>query len=237
MGQETPGAFPLNEPYGMPARVRRQLGITAGKQKGLPGMVGTVNNGLTTSTVSGVPRGMGNKPSVMDVNKTGGVLPTPEAPKMKPFEGMKAVKPGMKITKSPMADPIKLAEMPTFDDCLGALGVTPRLVVDDLASKEASARRLHEVIALVDVLDKSADQDEKLAAVIRLAELKKEAFLGAALRAAAPLVGRLGRSKLFWGAAGTAAAGYGIGKVMKGTVDSVTNSEAMKNKNKIPNMP
>lgn len=104
LAMEMPGAFAPHEPYGMTARVRRTLGITGSAKRGLPGMVGTVGGGKAPSTISGVPKGMGNSaPSsapTTSSGKMGSAIPKP--PPVAPLGGFPTVKPNMQISTRPM---------------------------------------------------------------------------------------------------------------------------------------
>lgn len=242
LAMEMPAALATKQPYGMGQRVRRTLGIVGKAQKGLPGMVGTVMNGANTSTVGGVPKGMGahgasTPPAVSSGAhgmKTAEPLVIP-VPKMKPlFGGMTPVKPNMQINQKPTpANPerVSLASAyPSGEDVLKALGFGSELVVDRIQSKEAGRARLLATIEAIDELQTAKTAEAMVPILIKLAEIRKEAWMGEALRAAGGLGSRMVRNKAFWGVGAAGGAAYGMGKLFKGTVDMATSQKERQTK-------
>lgn len=189
--QETPGAFPLSQPYGMADRVRRALGISGKQSKGLPGMVGTVGTGVTTGTASGIPKGMGkveqpSQPasSASLVSKMGQAGPLGTPPSMKPLlGGMKPVRPKMEISQKPQMDKVTLASAyPGRGDVLSALGYGAEMEVAAMLTKEGSQQRILRVIEAVDELERATTADGKIPVLLKLASLRQEAISASALR-------------------------------------------------------
>jgi hypothetical protein len=209
----------------MQQRVEKQTGVQGPKQPkapmkaGLPGNMGTVGTGNATV-------GPGAASMVVPGKMKMAAGPMADLPSMKPLlGGGETVKPGMEIVKKPKVPMIRYAsEYPSVQDCRSALGLDVRDGMARVMTKEGQKARLMEIIATVRQLETSKDLSEKLACVVRLAELKKEAWAGALLRG----VGRVAKSPLFWGGAGLLGAGLGVKKMMNAASGTVNNSQSQR---------
>lgn len=195
LAQETPGAFPLSQPYGMADRVRRALGISGKQNKGLPGMVGTVASGATTGTASGMPKGMGKAGPAAPANvsspvsKMGQAGPLGTPPTMKPLiGGTKAVRPQMNVLAKPAPtkpENVSLGSAyPGPREMLEALGYGPELKVAAMISKEGCEDRARRALLALDELEAAKTAGEKLPALLKLAGIRQESIDAAALKMA-----------------------------------------------------
>jgi hypothetical protein len=221
---ELPGGFPLKQPYTMPARVRRTVGAPVNQ--------GTIPAMKATGTAGGKkPKGMGM------VTTKQATLPMGKAiPPMKSLMGGFKVKPRMTIAKPPKGGMVRLGSYPTLEQAEEAIDPAGS-VGRRLVSKEASEDRIRKVGQLLKKLESTDDLTVKVAALMHLAELRKEArfatLLRAGLGAARHGAGSLARSKLFWGGAGLAGAAYGVSRLAKGMTGSVERSQKKREK-KLP---
>jgi hypothetical protein len=171
-----PGAFGLNQPYGMPSRVRRALGIAMPPQKALSPMQGTVGPGKGTSTLTEPPaKGMGKvsqiDPAVINRQKN-------------LFGGVPPLNPRTRIPQEPK-QPMSVryaSAYPTEEQALAALRGDDLNPVVQFVSKEAQAERLLETVDLLDVIEGKGGFEEKTAALVRLVEVKREAQFARFLR-------------------------------------------------------
>jgi hypothetical protein len=170
-----PGAFTKNEPYGMPQRVSRALGVTPPPKQTISPMQGTVGPGKGTSTITGqLAPGMGKA----------GQDPMGAGKQKNLFGGVPPLNPKTRIPQQPKETmSIRYASAPSVEDALKALDgddlVDP---VSRLVTKEAGVARILETINLLDVLNGHAELAEKTAALMRLAEVKKESEIASMLR-------------------------------------------------------
>jgi len=217
LAEELPGGFPLNQPYTMPARVKR----TTGAQSTVPAM-------KSTGTVGKKSKGMGTvktKLAKPDIAK-------PVPPMRRLLAGGLNVKPRMQIAKPPKGGMVRYGSYPTPEQAEEAI-FPGRSVTRRLLTKEGQKQRLRDTMSALKDLEATSDEGEKVAALIRLAGLRKEAFLGAALRAGAGVAGRLAKSKLLWGGAGLTGAGIGVQKLISGAKGAVQGSQ-QRRKKKLP---
>jgi len=212
----------------MQQRIEKQTGVQGPKQPkapmaptgaGLTGTTGTV--GKVRGTVAPAAA------STLGYGKMA-AGPMADLPSMKPLlGGGGTVKPGMEIVKKPKVPMVRYAsEYPSIEDCRSALGLDVRDGLLRVMTKEGQKARLLEVIETVRQLETTKDLSEKLACVVRLAELKKEAWAGALLRG----VGRVAKSPLFWGGAGAIGAGLGVKKLMSSAAGTVNNAQSQRAK-------
>lgn len=169
-----PGAFSKTDAYGMPSRVSKALGVTPPPKQTISPMQGTVGPGKGTSTVTGqLAPGMGKA----------GQDPASVGKQRNLFGGVPPLNPKTRIREPNETMSIRYASAPSVEDALRALDgddlVNP---VSRLVTKEASAARILETIDLLDVLGGKAEPVEKTAALMRLAEVKKESEIAAMLR-------------------------------------------------------
>ena len=179
-----PGAFPLNQPYGMPARTMKTLGIRSPVQGGTPGMPGTV----ATAKGSGGGTALNVAKSSVTAKLAAGDLEA--VPKMKTlFGGGQPVRPKMEIVRKPTEPQmIRMASAyPSIEDIQEALMPESQRTLGRLLTKQGSQLRLTRVFELLGELEGSSDLHVKVAALLRLAEVKKEALLAQALRRALPV--------------------------------------------------
>ena len=170
-----PGAFSKTDAYGMPSRVSKALGVTPPPKQTISPMQGTVGPGKGTSTITGqLAPGMGKI----------GQEPASVVKQRNLFGGVPPLNPKTRIPQAPKETmSIRYASAPSVEDALRALDgddlVNP---VSRLVTKEAGVARILETIDLLDVLGGKAELVEKTAALMRLAEVKKESEIASMLR-------------------------------------------------------
>jgi hypothetical protein len=182
----------------------------------------------STGTAVAKPKGMGmvtSKLAKPDIVKD---VPLQE----RLLEGTTPVRPRMQISKKPEAQMVRYGSGPTLEEAERLVDPSGYMA-RRLLTKEGSQHRLAQTLHLVDVLERTEDPEVKTAALMRLAELKKEAVLGAALRMGAAGLGTLARSKLFWGGAGVVGGGLALGKMFKGITGKVEDIRSKRDQ-KIP---
>ena len=172
-----PGAFSQAQPYGMIPRVMRALGIANPPSRALSPMMGTIGPGKGTSTIAQpVSKGMG---------KVGQLDPASINRQKNLFGGVPPLNPKTRIPQEPK-QPMSVryaSAFPSVEDAISALRgddlVNP---IRQFVSKQARAGRIVEAIDLLDVVRDDPDHAEKTAALVRLAEIKKDAEFSAFLR-------------------------------------------------------
>jgi len=227
--QEMPGGFALSAPYLMPGRVARTVGKT-------PPPFSAPTVGTTKGTIAGVPKGMGSiKPTIGDSSvsvKQG--METPQAKMKNFFGGGQVVKPRMRIKTKPR-DPMTVryaSAGPTIEEAEAALLGTPD-VQSAFLSKEGSFSRILQTADTLAILRESTDPMDKLAALLELAELRKEAAIGSFLRGLAGAAGGIGRTiglRRGLMGAGIAAGGYGAHRIISGAGKKIEEASKMREK-------
>lgn len=185
MQNELPGGFPLNQPYGMPSRTAKTLGIRNPANGGTPGMPG----GMGTAKGSGVGTPKNVAPSSVTAKFAADPALT-AVPQMKTlFGGGQPVKPKMEIVQKPKEPQMVRfgSAFPSIEEAQAALIPESQRTLGRLLTKQGSVVRLTRVFELLGEIESTQDLNIKLAAVLRLAELKKEALLAQALRRALPV--------------------------------------------------
>lgn len=146
--------------------------------------------------------------------------------------GGPAVGPRMRTVAKPMKPmTIRTASAyPSGEEALDAL-LNPD-IDGALLTKEGQHQRMIHALDVLRQLESTSDPEEKLACIVELAGIRKEAFLGALARGAgalfsraAPAVGGMLRSRKFWTGAGIAGGGYGAYKLIKGMGGRVEQAE------------